>query len=131
MGEVEVLVSVEHEDDVAGGGGNDRGYWLSGYLSHGHSTGVDEYEPAIEGLADDRTVEGDCSPWDEVGAEVVDRADRRRQVTAAYDQRRARVLTSLPLPVEASSQDRLPARAFPALPEPVGTPPFNGEQKRR
>ena len=53
---------------------------LSGCLGHA-KTVVDGYSSAVEGLTGERSAEGGLLPHGAVGAEVVDRADRRHRAT--------------------------------------------------
>jgi hypothetical protein len=73
----DVLVTVDHEDGVAGVVLEDGEHWLSGYVGDG-GTLVDVYGWAVHGLTGDRTAEGGVLPPVAVGAEVVDRTGTRR-----------------------------------------------------
>ncbi|MGH2989279.1 MAG: hypothetical protein ACRDMA_05335 [Solirubrobacterales bacterium] len=79
----EILVSLAHADGTAGIGRDEDGWlWISGYLEDGGGTGVDDYQPSVEGLAGDRTVQGGLLPPAAVAAEVVDDAGKRQRVAA-------------------------------------------------
>jgi hypothetical protein len=78
----EVLVSVEHADGVAAVVRTRRRVELAGRLPRTGAV-VDDDEPAIEGLAGDRTAVGGLLPGGAVGAEVVDDAGARHTAAAA------------------------------------------------
>lgn len=55
--------------------------WLTGDLDGGGGTGLRDYEPVLEGLSDDRMVQGGQLPPGAVGAEVVDDLGVRHRAT--------------------------------------------------
>lgn len=75
MEEHDVLVSVAHADGIAAvvRTGADGLLWVTGDHRRGGS-GLQGYRPTIEGLTDDRTVQGGALPPGAVAAEVVDDA---------------------------------------------------------
>lgn len=75
------LLTLEHEDGTAGVVREpDGACWLTGYLEDGGGTGIDETgRGEIEGLTEDRTVQGGLLPAGAAGVEVVDPAGARRQ----------------------------------------------------
>jgi hypothetical protein len=78
----EVLISVEHDDGVAGIVRDGGFTWLSGYLGEG-ATRLDGHWSSMEGLTGERSVEGGMLPPGAVDAEVLDRAGRRRRPASA------------------------------------------------
>jgi hypothetical protein len=78
----EVLVSVEHDDGVAGIVSCGELAFVSGYLGTG-GTGLDGYRSSMAGLTGERSVEGGYLPPGAVEAEVVDRSGRRHRAACA------------------------------------------------
>jgi hypothetical protein len=78
----EVLVSIEHDDGVAGILRYGELACLSGYLGDG-GTVLDGYWSSMEGLTGERSAEGGLLPPGAVGAEVVDRSGRRHRAASA------------------------------------------------
>ena len=80
----EVLVSVQHDDRVAGIVRDGDLVCLSGYLGESDCTTVLEgYWSSMEGLTGERSVEGGLLPPGAVGAEVVARSGRRHRAMSA------------------------------------------------
>lgn len=72
----EVLVQVEHADGTAAVVRDEGMLWLTGILGRG-GTGLEHGRPVVEGLPDDRTVQGGELPPGAVAVEVVDDAGVR------------------------------------------------------
>lgn len=79
----EVLIGLKHADGTAGVVREARRLWLTGDVDRGASTGLDDYQPAIEGLPGERTVQGGRLPPGAVTGEIVDDAGDRHSVEAA------------------------------------------------
>jgi len=77
-----VLLSVEHDDGVAGIVRHGELACLSGYLGEGETV-LDGYWSSMEGLTRERSAEGGLLPPGAVGAEVVDRSGRRHRAVCA------------------------------------------------
>jgi hypothetical protein len=68
----DVLVAAEHRDGVAAVLREEDGsLWLTGYLSHGGGTCLDDYAPRAEGLTGERAVQGGRLPPGAVEAIVI------------------------------------------------------------
>lgn len=78
----EVLVSVEHDDGVAGIARCGDLACLAGYLGEA-GTVLEGYWSAMEGLTGQRSAEGGLLPPGAVNAEVVDRSGRRHRAACA------------------------------------------------
>jgi hypothetical protein len=77
-----VLVSVEHDDGVAGIVRYGELACLSGYLGDAETV-LDWYWSSMAGLTGERSAEGGLLPPGAVDAEVVDRAGRRHRAASA------------------------------------------------
>ena len=81
----EIFVTAKHDYGTAGVGWADKEgtWWLSAISERGPGTGLRGYEPGIEGLGSEKTVQGGRLPPGAVAAEVIDDHGNRLLAAAA------------------------------------------------
>lgn len=112
----DILVSIEHRWGTAavGWAGLHGLLWLSSLADRGPGTGLVGYETAIEGLADEHTVQGGRLPPGATAAEVVDDTGRRVPANVANG---AWIVV-----VDQEADDTLPVRFFDDSGQAVARP---------